>query len=345
MKTVTVIITGAGAPGAPGVIKSLRANGERDLRVVGVDASNEAVGFKIADAGHQIPLANAPDFIDKLLEIAVAEKADVILPLVTRELEMLSLSKDKFQHEGVIVSVSDYQHLKIANNKGKLLTYMKDKGLPVPGFSIVRSKETFVKAVKELGYPDEPICFKPVQANGCRGFRIIDSKINRYKLLFEMKPTSTYITMDDILSIFDETPSFPELIVMEYLPGEEYSVDLLVNHGTPIYTIPRRRDAMSAGISIKGEIVNENDVIRYCNEIVKSLQLHGNIGIQVKRDQKNIPLILEINPRIQGTIVHCTGAGVNLPYYAVKMALHEDIPQVNVKWNTKMIRYWNEVFY
>jgi carbamoyl-phosphate synthase large subunit len=183
MKAVTVIITGAGAPGAPGVIKSLRGNGERSLRVIGVDASSDAVGFKLADAGYQIPLANAPGFIDKLLEIAVAEKADVILPLVTKELEMLSINKDKFQHEGVIVSVSDYQHLKIANNKGNLLGYMKDKGLPVPRFSILKSKETFVKAVKELGYPDESICFKPVRSSGSRGFRIIDAKINRYKLL------------------------------------------------------------------------------------------------------------------------------------------------------------------
>lgn len=343
--SITVIITGAGAPGAPGVIKSLRENGERFIRVVGADASSEAVGFRLADEGYQIPTANDPDFIERLLEIAIKEKVNVILPLVTRELEILSLNKNQFENEGVIVSVSDFSPLKIANNKGKLLTYMKDKGLSIPRFSIVKSKEEFVKAVKELGYPDERICFKPVQANGSRGFRIIDSQINRSKLLFEMKSTSTYITLDEITGILDETEIFPELIVMEYLPGTEYSVDLLVDHGSSLYTIPRRRDAMSAGISIKGEIVQESDIINYCNEIVQSLGLHGNIGVQVKRAQNNNPLILEINPRIQGTIVHCTGAGINLPYYAVKMALQEDIPKVNVRWNTKMIRYWNEVFY
>lgn len=345
MEAITVIITGAGAPGAPGVIKSLRDNGERDIRVVGVDASSEAVGFKLADAGYQIPMANAPDFIDRLLEIAIKEKAKVILPLVTRELELLSLNKDKFQKEGIIVSVSDYDSLTIANNKGKLLSYMKDKGLPVPHFFLVNSKDEFLKAVKVLGYPEEPICFKPVQANGSRGFRIIDSQIDRYQLLFELKPTSTYITLEEITSILEEIKNFPQLIVMEYLPGKEYSVDLLVDQGKPFYTLPRRRDALNGGISIKGEIVNEDDVIHYCKEIVRSLGLHGNIGIQVKRDKNGLPLILEINPRIQGTIVHCTGAGVNLPYYAVKLALHEEVPRVNVRWNTRMIRYWNEAFY
>ena len=345
MEPVTVMITGAGAPGAPGVIKSLRDNGERSIRVVGADASGEAVGFQLADVGCQIPKADAPDFVSKLLKIAGEEKVDVILPMVTRELELFSLNKDRFQNEGIIVSVSDITPLKIANNKGKLLAYMKDKGLSVPHYAIVNSKEEFVEAAFELGYPDKPICFKPLDSNGSRGFRIIDSKINRYKLLFEMKPTSTYITLNEIISIFDESETFSPLVLMEYLPGNEYSVDLLVDHGRPLYTIPRRRDKMSAGITIKGEIVKEDDVINYCNDIVQSLKLHGNIGIQVKRDQNDTPFILEINPRIQGSIVHCTGAGVNLPYYAVKLALQETVPNVGIGWNCKMLRYWEEVFY
>ncbi|TAH69108.1 MAG: ATP-grasp domain-containing protein [Anaerolineaceae bacterium] len=345
MESITVLITGAGAPGAPGVIKSLRDNGERSIRVVGVDASKEAVGFKLVDAGCQIPKADAPDFTSSLLKIAGEEKVDVILPLVTMELETLSLNKDKFQNEGIIVSVSDIYPLKIANNKGKLLAYMKDKGLSVSLFSIVNSKIEFMKSAYELGYPDKPICFKPLNSNGSRGFRIIDPKINRHKLLFDTKPTLTYITFDEVMSIFEESEIFIPLILMEYLPGNEYSVDLLVDHGRPLYTIPRRRDAMSAGITTKGVIIKEDDVINYCNEIVQNLKLHGNIGIQVKRDMNNIPLILEINPRIQGSIVHCTGAGVNLPYYAVKLALKEEVPKVCVKWNCKMLRYWKEVFY
>ena len=42
----------------------------------------------------------------------------------------------------------------------------------------------------------------------------------------------------------------------------------------------------------------------------------------------------------------CTGAGVNMPYLGVKMALGEEIPQIQTKpkYGTKMIRYWDEVF-
>ncbi len=72
-----------------------------------VDASSDAVGYRLADKGYQIPIANEPGFVWRLLEIAKAEKAAVILPMVTNELEILSIYKDKFQHEGTVISISD----------------------------------------------------------------------------------------------------------------------------------------------------------------------------------------------------------------------------------------------
>jgi carbamoyl-phosphate synthase large subunit len=39
--------------------------------------------------------------------------------------------------------------------------------------------------------------------------------------------------------------------------------------------------------------------------ILGSPIINGNIGVQVRRDRNRTPKIVEINPRIQGTIVHC----------------------------------------
>ena len=57
-------------------------------------------------------------------------------------------------------------------------------------------------------------------------------------------------------------------------------------------------------------------------------------------------MIIEINPRVQGTIVAGLGAGVNLPLLAVKQELNLPISEeeLQVKWGTKFSRYWNEVF-
>ncbi|MBP6478997.1 MAG: ATP-grasp domain-containing protein, partial [Chitinophagaceae bacterium] len=84
-----------------------------------------------------------------------------------------------------------------------------------------------------------------------------------------------------------------------------------------------------------------------CRQIIKELQLHGNIGIQVKKADSDEFLILEINPRVQGTIAAALGAGINFPVLAVKqeIGLWISADELKVKWGTKFSRHWSEVFY
>jgi carbamoyl-phosphate synthase large subunit len=137
------------------------------------------------------------------------------------------------------------------------------------------------------------------------------------------------------------------LLVTEYLAGEEYSVDCLANQGEVKVIVPRLRTRTINGISVEGEFVNDKTIIEYCSEIIKELQLHGNIGIQVRRSPEGKPLILEINPRVQGTIVAGLGAGINLPVLAIKQELNLPITdeELQVKWGTRFSRYWSEVYY
>jgi carbamoyl-phosphate synthase large subunit len=75
--------------------------------------------------------------------------------------------------------------------------------------------------------------------------------------------------------------------------------------------------------------------------------LHGNIGIQLKKSTAGKFLIMEINPRVQGTIVAVLGAGVNLPSLAVNLELGLPVKpeELQVNWETKFTRFWNEVYY
>ena len=111
--------------------------------------------------------------------------------------------------------------------------------------------------------------------------------------------------------------------------------------------VPRVRNRMISGISVEGEFIKDESIIDYCRKVNKALQLHGNIGIQVKKSADEEFLILEINPRVQGTISSALGAGVNLPVLAVKqelgLTIHPD--ELKIKWGTKFSRYWSEVFY
>jgi len=170
--------------------------------------------------------------------------------------------------------------------------------------------------------------------------------MNELDLLFNHKPTSTYLSFNEATRILS-SGLFPELLISEYLPGEEYSVDCLADHGESILILPRLRKRMINGISMEGEFIKDDSIIDYCGKIIKELQLHGNIGIQVKRSVAGQFLVLEINPRVQGTVSAGLGAGINLPVLAVKQELGLTIPaaELAVKWGTKFSRYWREVFY
>ena len=72
-----------------------------------------------------------------------------------------------------------------------------------------------------------------------------------------------------------------------------------------------------------------------------------NSTIQVRQSVAGKFLLLEINPRVQGTISAALGAGVNLPLLAIKQELGLAITpeELELRWGTKFSRYWNEVFY
>ncbi|MGQ0740553.1 MAG: ATP-grasp domain-containing protein [Bacteroidota bacterium] len=341
---INILMTGGGAPGAAGIIRCLRK--EKTFHVTVADANPNATGKFLADDFHTIPLAADPSFAKAVLSLCQQHGIHIILPLVTKELIPLSQQKEAFAKAGIKLPVSAPASLEIANNKSRLYEFLQWRGIAVPAFRVVETVAQFKEAVTELGYPGNPVCFKPSVSNGSRGFRIISEQMNELDLLLNHKPFSVYISVKDAVRIL-ASGIFPELLVIEYLPGDEYSVDCLANHGEPVLVAPRLRKRMINGISVEGEFVKDDNIIAYCTQIIKELQLHGNIGIQVKRFAAGQFLILEINPRVQGSISAGLGAGINLPVLAVKQELGLPITpgELQVKWGTKFSRYWDEVFY
>ncbi len=345
MKENVVLVTGAGAPGAPSIIKSLRIVKERKVKIIGVDIDPNSVGFSMVDKSYLVPSALDKEFIPSILMICEKEKVEVLMPLVTKELMLFAENKEKFEDIGVRVSISPPKGLRIANNKYLLMSHCSRNNIPVPNFIRVNSYEEFEDAVLKLGYPKVNVCFKPPVSNGLRGFRILTREIDRLDLLINQKPMNTITTLEDIASILKNAKDFPELIVMEYLPGKEYSVDILANNGNPIIVIPRLREKLKMGISFVGVTIEHPRIISASCKIVETLKLNGNIGLQFKEDKDGIPKLIESNPRLQGTIVLCTAAGANLVHLALKLALGERVLTPKVKWGIKMIRYWNEIYY
>jgi len=340
---INILMTGAGAPGGPGIIKCLKDVPNSKL-IVG-DADNNASGKFLNDSFVLLPKADDDNFINKVMSICKEMQIDIIFPLVTMELFKFSNNREVFQNNNIKVMVSDFQNLSIANNKSSLYKHLEKNGISTPMFRVVNNYEEFYKAKEEIKSITSAYCFKPSISNGSRGVRLVCDNINEFDLLFNEKPNSLYISDEKINHILKHN-SFPELLVAEILPGKEYTIDTIVdNTGDPIIILPRIRTKTNGGISVSGKFEKHTKIIDYCYKIIKTLQLRGPVGIQVKEDKYGEFKILEINPRIQGTSVAALGAGVNLPRLALESFLNLDYTIPKIKWNTKFIRYYDELFF
>lgn len=337
MDDITVLITGAGAPGIKGTLYSLKNNfDKRVIRTIGTDVKENAVGRFLCDKFYKIPYAIDSLYLDSLLSICKNEKVDVVLPQNTAELLILAQNKNLFEEIGSIVAISDKQSIEIANDKFKIIKLSEKIGIPTAESYLVKTFDDLLRYAQKLGWPEKAVVIKPPDSNGMRGVRIIKESIDLKHLLYNEKPSNLYTKMDYLEKILGS--SFPPLMIMEYLPNQEFTVDLL-NSGSLI-TIPRTRDSIRSGITFDGTVTNNSMIKEYSELLADNIGLEYAFGFQFKLDENNVPKIIESNPRIQGTMVLSTFAGANIIYGAVKHALNEPFPEFKIRWDTKIFRYW-----
>jgi len=340
MRNLTVLITGAGAPGIKGTIYSLKNNfDKRRIKTVGVDIKKDVVGRYLCDAFYQIPRPSDDAFIPTLLHICKKEKVDVILPQVTDELLPLSEHKGEFEEIGTKVAISERDAILRSNNKYELMKVASELKLPVTKFYLVNNFKELKRCAENLGWPEKLVVVKPPVSSGMRGFRIITESIDRKSTFFGEKPSETYVKMNELKSILGD--SFPDLLVTEFLSGMEYTVDLLTADTTTV--IPRTRDLIRTGITFNGTVEKNEEIIQYSRKLSKKLNLKYAYGFQFKLDDRGVPKIIECNPRVQGTMVLSTLAGANIIYGAVKYALGEEVPRFRIRWGTRLLRYWGGI--
>jgi carbamoyl-phosphate synthase large subunit len=338
-KQIKILITGSGAPGIAGTVYSLRNNYDnRTVCVIGTDMKTGVAGQYLCDDFDVIPPAcNVNNYLNRLLELSVDKKIDVILPQNTAELEILARNKQIFEQVGTKIIISSLQALELSNNKFNLMNFCRSKGIPTAGFFLTDNFEDLRKYAEELGWPDNRVVIKPPVSNGQRGMRIIDQRIDLKKAFYEQKPNNLFIRMDSLYDIIGD--KFPELIVMEYLPGDEYTADIFRNkHNTLV--VPRKRLSIRSGITFSGCVEKHEQIMSFSEKLAEQIDLEYCFGFQFKLDEYGLPKILESNPRVQGTMVLATFAGANIIYSSIKAAIGEEIPDFKINWNTKLVRYW-----
>ena len=131
LEPITVVVTASGAPGTAALLRGLRENGEREVRLVGTDMSERSVGRHLCDAFHLVPAGSDPGFPDAIRDIVQREGAACVLPQSSFDLEGLAAHRDSFP---VPVLVSKPDTIFRSNDKAETYDFLHRLGLPAPAF-------------------------------------------------------------------------------------------------------------------------------------------------------------------------------------------------------------------
>jgi carbamoyl-phosphate synthase large subunit len=314
VRPLTVLVTASGAPGTAALLRALRMNGERRVRLVGTDMSPQAIGRHFCDAFYVVPPGGDAAFADAVLDLATRESVDAVLPQSSFDLLGLAEARERFTSAGIAVLVSPPETIRRANDKAEAYALLHRIGVPAPAWRRVTGGRALAAAAEELGYPERPVCFKPVFSSGSRGFRVLDPAVDRTRQLLEERPGNLAMSLADVLPLLPEDGG-PELLVMELAQGRERTVDGIANAGRLVLGHPKTREAMRAGLAMYFETLLDDDLVALARTIVDELRIDHFFNIQLVGEQ-----VIEINPRIS-TIVY--QEDLNLPYLGVKRALGE----------------------
>jgi carbamoyl-phosphate synthase large subunit len=309
---ITILLTASGSPGTAALVRALRANGERELRLVATDMSERAVGRHLCDAFHLVPPGAEPEFAEAIHDIVEREAVDVVLPQSSSDLERLAERRDDFGETRVLVSRPET--IRSSDDKAECYRLLHELGLPAPEFRRVRDAQGVAEAARELGYPDRAVCFKPVVSSGSRGFRVLDPDVDRAEELLRGRPGSLSMRLDEAVEVLPDKDG-PELLVMELAQGGERTIDGIADGKRVVLGHPKTRESLRAGLAMYFVTLEDAGLMALADRIVEGFAIEHFFNIQLVGE-----LVIEINPRIS-TVVY--QEDLNLPYLGVKRALGE----------------------
>lgn len=344
MESVTILITAVGTQSMPGLADCFHKNGEREIRIIGADMSDDMTICQMVDVLYQVPKVYENTYIDTLLNICRKESVNIFFPFMDEELELVGNRLSEFEELGVAVSIASKEAILTTNNKLRFYQFLKENGLDVPEFYSVTNYEEYEAACNKLGYPQKRVCIKTINGSGSRGIRILDEQTDMYSQFIEEKPNSMVLRKYIFDSIIGGKKKIEPMMAMEYLPGAECSVDLLADQGEIIYMVGRESNNVLASIpqdSVLKEIPEAYDI---CRKVCRLLKIDGNADFDFKYDENGKPVLMEVNPRLAATMSVIAVGGVNLPYLRVKQLLGEELPELRARYGVRFKRRYLDMF-
>jgi carbamoylphosphate synthase large subunit len=255
--------------------RSLANCKEVKLHSAGQDVPNHAP-FVFAQH-YVVPNVHEPGWLNALNRIVEEQKIDYIFPAHDDVILALAQNTDRVK---VRVVTSPLETCLITQSKRETYRYFAGT-LPVP--TVYESLD----AVEKF-----PVFVKPDRGQGSQDTHVARTRSQLSSILAGGRAD----------------------VILEYLPGDEYTIDCFSDRDRGLlFCGARQRVRIRNGISMNSRQVHDPRFGQIARTISRKLKLYGAWFFQLKKDAHGEYRLLEIAPRIAGTMAFHRVLGVNFP--------------------------------
>ena len=241
-----------------------------------------------------LPYVDEPGLIDRLNQVIDELEIDYIYP--AHDSAVLTLTREQERLHAPVVT-SALETVEICRSKNLTYDYLRGaEYLP-----------RFYACLDEIR--EYPVFIKPSVGQGSVGARRIDSRAALEEAL-----------ADGV-----------EYAICEYLPGQEFTVDCFTDrHGDLRYVGPRSRDRIRSGIAVRSHFLPEDQRINaIAEDLNRRFRFNGAWFFQLKENGQGQLRLMEVAPRIAGTMGATRNRGVNMPLLTLYNMWGFDVDIIN----------------
>lgn len=265
------------------------------FHLIGASSITDHGSYVYTDYIEKIPNVDSDDFITAINELITNRDIKYIFPAHDSVVLKLAQAKSEGKLACELIT-SSYETCKVTRSKKKTYDTFSDS------MSVPR-----LYRIEELNDDMFPLFLKPEVGQGSKG---------TYKA-------------DNIDDVTFYTAKDPSLLIMEYLPGREYTVDCFTNrNGLLLFCEGRERSRISNGISVNSVRIKDQRFRQFAEKIQQKLNFKGVWFFQLKENYNGEFVLMEIAPRIAGTMGLERVKGVNLALLSLYDAEEMDVELV-----------------
>jgi carbamoylphosphate synthase large subunit len=315
MAPTRVLILGAGGTAGNNVIESLRDSPE-PLYLVGADCNHFHLEWPEVDRVYLIPPSTAPDYIDRINDIVERERIDLVHAQPDSEVRVVSDQRAQLRAR---LFLPDQEIIHLLQDKLRSAAIWQRAGLHDFPTLVVTDARSMRRAVAKLGLP---LWLRATVGAGARGSTLVENIETAIHWLGYWRARGADWTF----------------IAQPYLPGREYAFQSLWHAGELItsqgrerleYIFPHIAPSGKTGTSAVTVTVHDDALNEAATRAILAVdpRPHGVYSVDLVADRGGRIVPTEINAgRFFTTTYFYSLAGLNMPYYYVRLAMGEPIP-------------------